>query len=80
MNKDAVYRCTKQLLIPCYCRREKNLRRMNTAVKLNQIVRDKSSDAQLVVINLPGPPKETEDWQNCILQASTQLVVIIQII
>jgi len=36
---------------------EDNVRRMHTAVKLNEVIISKSQDAQLVVINLPGPPK-----------------------
>ena len=48
-------------------RKEKNLRRMNTAVKLNQLVKDRSSGTQLLVINLPGAPAEENDWLHCIL-------------
>ncbi|GBM72323.1 Solute carrier family 12 member 4 [Araneus ventricosus] len=36
---------------------EANVRRMHTAVKLNEVITSKSKDAQLVFINLPGPPK-----------------------
>ncbi|XP_057338633.1 solute carrier family 12 member 4 isoform X3 [Microplitis mediator] len=36
-----------------------DVRRMHTAVKLNEIIVNKSHDAQLVILNLPGPPKDT---------------------
>ncbi|XP_037032618.1 solute carrier family 12 member 6 isoform X3 [Bradysia coprophila] len=38
---------------------ENNVRRMHTAVKLNEVIVNKSHDAQLVILNLPGPPKDT---------------------
>ncbi|CAH0562337.1 unnamed protein product [Brassicogethes aeneus] len=39
---------------------EGNVRRMHTAVKLNEVIVSRSHDAQLVVLNLPGPPKDTK--------------------
>jgi len=36
-----------------------NVRRMHTAVKLNEVIVQRSQDAQLVVLNLPAPPKQT---------------------
>ena len=40
---------------------------MNTAVKLNQLVKDRSTGTQLLVVNLPGAPAEENDWLHCIL-------------
>ncbi|XP_076807872.1 solute carrier family 12 member 4-like isoform X3 [Clavelina lepadiformis] len=34
-----------------------NVRRMHTAVKLNEVIVNKSHQAELVILNLPGPPK-----------------------
>ncbi|XP_051989495.1 solute carrier family 12 member 7 isoform X2 [Xyrauchen texanus] len=34
-----------------------NVRRMHTAVKLNEVIVNKSQGAQLVLLNMPGPPK-----------------------
>ena len=46
-----------------------NVRRMHTAVKLNEVIVSKSHDAQLVIVNLPGPPKlqSAKNDSNCIL-------------
>lgn len=48
-------------------RDEGNVRRMHTAVKLNEVIVNRSHDAQLVILNLPGPPKDTkmERESNC---------------
>uniref|UniRef100_H2Z9N0 Amino acid permease/ SLC12A domain-containing protein n=1 Tax=Ciona savignyi TaxID=51511 RepID=H2Z9N0_CIOSA len=39
-----------------------NVRRMHTAVKLNEVIVNKSHAAQLVILNLPGPPKGSNDF------------------
>ncbi|KZC06268.1 Solute carrier family 12 member 6 [Dufourea novaeangliae] len=38
---------------------EGDVRRMHTSVKLNEVIVNKSHDAQLVILNLPGPPRDT---------------------
>ncbi|XP_012150143.1 solute carrier family 12 member kcc isoform X3 [Megachile rotundata] len=38
---------------------ESDVRRMHTSVKLNEVIVKTSKDAQLVIINLPGPPRDT---------------------
>ena len=45
------------------------MRRMHTSLKLNEVIRKMSSEAQLVILNLPGPPRDTrmERESNCIL-------------
>lgn len=43
------------------------MRRMHTAVKLNEVVVKKSQGAQLVLLNMPGPPKSKGGEENCIL-------------
>lgn len=48
-------------------RDQSNVRRMHTAVKLNGVVLNKSQDAQLVLLNMPGPPKNRQGDENCIL-------------
>lgn len=38
-----------------------NVRRMHTAVKLNEMMKARSIDAQLIFVNLPAPPKHGSD-------------------
>uniref|UniRef100_A0A671NLM5 Solute carrier family 12 member 7-like n=1 Tax=Sinocyclocheilus anshuiensis TaxID=1608454 RepID=A0A671NLM5_9TELE len=47
-----------------------NVRRMHTAVKLNEVVVNKSQGAQLVLLNMPGPPKNKGGDENCILSSA----------
>uniref|UniRef100_A0A667FT51 Solute carrier family 12 member 7 n=1 Tax=Lynx canadensis TaxID=61383 RepID=A0A667FT51_LYNCA len=46
---------------------QSNVRRMHTAVKLNGVVLSRSRGAQLVLLNMPGPPKNRQGDENCIL-------------
>lgn len=41
-----------------------NVRRMHTAVKLNEVIVNKSHDARLVLLNMPGPPKNPDGDEN----------------
>eukprot|EP00118_Oscarella_pearsei_P002328 m.10248 g.10248 ORF g.10248 m.10248 type:complete len:1083 (+) comp22073_c0_seq3:74-3322(+) len=43
---------------------EDNVRRMNTSVKLNEIIMQKSHGSKLVILNLPGPPSAQRDEEN----------------
>ena len=49
------------------CRDQSNVRRMHTAVKLNEVIVTRSHDARLVLLNMPGPPKNSECDENWIL-------------
>uniref|UniRef100_A0A8C3SA43 Solute carrier family 12 member 4 n=1 Tax=Chelydra serpentina TaxID=8475 RepID=A0A8C3SA43_CHESE len=41
-----------------------NVRRMHTAVKLNEVIVNRSHDARLVLLNMPGPPKNIDGDEN----------------
>ncbi|XP_010774714.1 LOW QUALITY PROTEIN: solute carrier family 12 member 4-like [Notothenia coriiceps] len=43
---------------------QSNVRRMHTAVKLNEVIVNRSHDARLVLLNMPGPPRDTEGDEN----------------
>ncbi|XP_059200344.1 solute carrier family 12 member 7-like [Centropristis striata] len=43
---------------------QSNVRRMHTAVKLNEVVVMKSRESQLVLLNMPGPPKNKKGDEN----------------
>lgn len=40
---------------------------MHTALRLNEAIIKKSSEAKLVLLNMPGPPKNRTGDENCIL-------------
>ncbi|KAK0135975.1 Solute carrier family 12 member 4 [Merluccius polli] len=46
---------------------QSNVRRMHTAVKLNEVIVNKSHDARIVLLNMPGPPRDAGGDENCIL-------------
>lgn len=50
-----------------YIRNQIDLRRMHTAVRLNEVITKKSKEAKLVLLNMPGPPKNRVGTENCIL-------------
>lgn len=62
------------LLLVVVVRNQSNVRRMHTAVKLNEVVVNKSQGAQLVLLNMPGPPKSRGGDENCILPSRTASV------
>lgn len=41
-----------------------NVRRMHTAVRLNNVIVQKSQEAKLVLLNMPGPPKNRNGDEN----------------
>ncbi|XP_034042249.1 LOW QUALITY PROTEIN: solute carrier family 12 member 4 [Thalassophryne amazonica] len=43
---------------------QSNVRRMHTAVKLNEVIVNKSHDARLVLLNMPGPPRNIDGDEN----------------
>lgn len=58
-----------QPCVPCI-RNQTDVRRMNTAVRLNEVITKKSKEAKLVLLNMPGPPKNRMGNENCILLCS----------
>ncbi|XP_056135207.1 solute carrier family 12 member 4 isoform X1 [Lampris incognitus] len=43
---------------------QSNVRRMHTAVKLNEVIVNRSHEARLVLLNMPGPPRNTDGDEN----------------
>uniref|UniRef100_A0A8C4JNA8 Solute carrier family 12 member 5 n=1 Tax=Dromaius novaehollandiae TaxID=8790 RepID=A0A8C4JNA8_DRONO len=58
--------CTRPLLTRAVPppRNQSNVRRMHTAVKLNEVIVKKSQDAKLVLLNMPGPPRNRKGDEN----------------
>lgn len=57
-----------QIFVCVFYSDQSNVRRMHTAVKLNEVIVNKSHDARLVLLNMPGPPRNAEGDENCILR------------
>uniref|UniRef100_A0A803TMT1 Solute carrier family 12 member 5 n=1 Tax=Anolis carolinensis TaxID=28377 RepID=A0A803TMT1_ANOCA len=45
-------------------RNQSNVRRMHTAIRLNEAIVKKSQDAKLVLLNMPGPPRNRKGDEN----------------
>ncbi|XP_024915676.1 solute carrier family 12 member 5-like isoform X2 [Cynoglossus semilaevis] len=43
---------------------QSNVRRMHTALRLNEVIMKKSSEAKLVLLNMPGAPKNRTGEEN----------------
>ena len=43
------------------------MKRMNTSMKLNELIVTTSHDSALVIVNLPSPPHTKGEEENCIL-------------
>ncbi|XP_028905410.1 solute carrier family 12 member 5 [Ornithorhynchus anatinus] len=43
---------------------QSNVRRMHTAVRLNEVIVKKSQEAKLVLLNMPGPPRNRKGDEN----------------
>lgn len=51
-------------------RNQSNVRRMHHAQRLNEVIVKKSQEAKLVLLNMPGPPRNRTGEENCILFSS----------
>uniref|UniRef100_A0A8C1PB86 Solute carrier family 12 member 5a n=1 Tax=Cyprinus carpio TaxID=7962 RepID=A0A8C1PB86_CYPCA len=55
----------EQLMVDGFVfRNQSNLRRMHTALRLNEVIIKKSQEARLVLLNMPGPPKNRSGDEN----------------
>lgn len=50
---------------------------MHTAMRLNEVITKKSKEAKLVLLNMPGPPKNRMGNENCILQLKHNILCAI---
>lgn len=67
VGPEAGYVCLCSHMCCPPARNQSNVRRMHTAVKLNEVIVKKSQDAKLVLLNMPGPPRNRKGDENCIL-------------
>uniref|UniRef100_A0A673BQK8 Solute carrier family 12 member 6-like n=1 Tax=Sphaeramia orbicularis TaxID=375764 RepID=A0A673BQK8_9TELE len=63
-TKEKTSQMRKQLTQGGYFNNHSNVRRMHTAVKLNEVIVNKSHDARLVLLNMPGPPRNPDGDEN----------------
>lgn len=54
------------IIVSIMHRNQSNVRRMHTALRLNGEIVKKSGEAKLVLLNMPGPPKNRTGDANCI--------------
>uniref|UniRef100_A0A8C5FCX7 Solute carrier family 12 member 5b n=1 Tax=Gadus morhua TaxID=8049 RepID=A0A8C5FCX7_GADMO len=58
------FRSLSTAMILMFLRNQSNVRRMHTALRLNEVILKKSSEAKLVLLNMPGPPKNRSGDEN----------------
>lgn len=58
-------------------RNQTDVRRMHTAMRLNEVITKKSKEAKLVLLNMPGPPKNRVGNENCILHHTVYIYIYI---
>uniref|UniRef100_A0A8C6VVD4 Solute carrier family 12 member 4 n=1 Tax=Nothobranchius furzeri TaxID=105023 RepID=A0A8C6VVD4_NOTFU len=62
-NPSGPFNASRLFFLPL-ARDQSNVRRMHTAVKLNEVIVNRSHDARLVLLNMPGPPRNTDGDEN----------------
>ena len=79
VDEDAVWYIGRQVMVKdeCAYRWEGKLMRMHTAVQLNHAIRERSSQAQIVIVNFPAPPSKFAAEENCFLLRRRCFVVLL---